>query len=109
MLKPPSTVTGLMVHPVSGDTALQNEIAAEQASSLGHAGRIAEKALMHLAAADPADGEDVDRRLHAAAEAVHFYFIQRELCGMRRHEDVIAELSIPGRVLVRLGARIGTR
>ncbi|WP_336069709.1 DUF6665 family protein [Nitratireductor rhodophyticola] len=105
MLRLPGSVTGLVPHPLSGDTVLQHEIVAEQASSLGHAGRRVEKALLRLAAADPADSQEVERLLHAAADAVHGYFIQRELCGLRRHDDVIADLSIPGRVLARLGAR----
>ena len=51
---------------------------------------------------------DADERtslLKAAAEAVYAYFIQRELCGMRRHQDVIREYRIPNAVLVRLGAK----
>jgi hypothetical protein len=43
--------------------------------------------------------------LRNAAAAVHAYFIQRELCGFRRHDDVIREMGIPRSVLVRLGAR----
>lgn len=41
----------------------------------------------------------------AAADAVHAYFIQREFCGLRRHDGVIREYGIPREVLVRLGAR----
>ncbi|CAN0655731.1 MULTISPECIES: DUF6665 family protein [Nitratireductor] len=104
MLKMPSSITGLVSHPLSGDTVLQHEIAAEQASSLGHAGRRVEKALARLSEADESDAEARDRLLHAAADAVHGYFIQRELCGMRRHDDVIKDMAIPGRVLARLGA-----
>ncbi|WP_295811319.1 DUF6665 family protein [uncultured Nitratireductor sp.] len=105
MLRLPNSVTGLMSHPVSGDTVLQHEIVAEQASSLGHAGRRAEKALGRLAAVDSDDGQELQRCLYAAADAVHCYFIQRELCGLRKHDDVISDLSIPGNVLARLGAR----
>ncbi|MCA1301279.1 hypothetical protein LC049_02140 [Nitratireductor aquimarinus] len=100
----PSSITGLVSHPLSGDTVLQHEIAAEQASSLGHAGRRVEKALARLSEADKSDAEARDRLLHAAADAVHGYFIQRELCGMRRHDDVIKDMAIPGRGLARLGA-----
>jgi hypothetical protein len=39
-----------------------------------------------------------------AAQAVYAYFIQRELCGLRRHRDVIREYAIPDEVLARLGA-----
>ena len=40
-----------------------------------------------------------------AADAVYAFFIQRELCGLRRHDAVIRDLRIPREVLVRLGAR----
>ncbi|WP_053086149.1 DUF6665 family protein [Nitratireductor soli] len=105
MLKLPNTITGLVPHPISGDTVLQQEILAEQASSLGHAGRRAEAALLRLAQDDGTDAERAHRLLQAAADAVHGYFIQRELCGFRGHEAVICDLGIPRRVLARLGAR----
>ncbi|MCR4265748.1 DUF6665 family protein [Nitratireductor sp. ZSWI3] len=105
MLRLPNTVTGLVPHPVSGDVVLQQEIAAEQASSLGHAGRRVEAALKRLSTADGADEDEARRLLFAAADAVHGYFIQRELCGLRNHEAVIRDLGIPARVLARLGAR----
>ena len=52
-------------------------------------------------------GEEPERTvlLKEAAEAVYAYFIQREICGMRRHQDVIREYAIPNEVLVRLGAK----
>jgi hypothetical protein len=79
------------------------------ASSLGHAGRKVEAALAELRLADHPETlegpEDRERRLRNAASAVHAYFIQRELCGFRRHDDIIREMGIPRSVLVRLGAR----
>ncbi|WP_348639918.1 DUF6665 family protein, partial [Mesorhizobium sp. M7A.F.Ca.US.001.04.1.1] len=33
------------------------------------------------------------------------YFIQRELCGLRKHDAVIREYNIPKAVLARLGAK----
>ena len=50
------------------------------------------------------DGEHRNRLLKEAAAAVHGYFIQRELCGLRKHDAVIREYNIPRAVLVRLGA-----
>lgn len=105
MLKLPNTITGLVPHPISGDTVLQQEILAEQASSLGHAGRRAEAALLRLAQDDATDEARARHLLQVAAEAVHGYFIQRELCGLRGHDAVIRDLGIPQRVLARLGAR----
>lgn len=80
------------------------EIMGEKASSLGRAGEKVEKAIAALAA--HAGDEAERRRLVAqAADAVYAYFIQRELCGFRRHHDVIADYRIPREVLSRLGAR----
>jgi hypothetical protein len=84
--------------------AIGQEILAEKAASLGNAGRKVGAAMEELtrrgedARSDPA-------LVKAAAEAVYAYFVQRELCGMRRHDDVIRHHSIPKEVLARLGAK----
>lgn len=101
-LRPPFFFGG--TQPQSGLNVLDYEIAGEMASALGRAGRRVEETLAHLRA-EGAEGEARLRLLHEAAEAVHAYFIQRELCGMRRHESVIREYDIPKAVLVRLGAK----
>jgi hypothetical protein len=77
---------------------------AEKAASLGHAGRKVELALDRLRA-HQGDGEKRMALVRNAADAVYGYFVQRELCGFRRHDDVIRDYKIPGEVLVRLGAR----
>ncbi|MBX3598151.1 MAG: hypothetical protein KF874_11345 [Rhizobiaceae bacterium] len=84
--------------------ALDYEIAGEKASSLGRAGDAVAQSLSRLRAFD---GEAFDRAalLKSAADAVWAYFIQRELCGLRRHDDAIREYRIPREVLIRLGAR----
>jgi hypothetical protein len=92
--------------PGTQDSALDllgHEILAEKAASLGRAGQRVEAALARLREA----GESEERvvLLKAAAEAVHAYFIQRELCGLRRHDAAIREYDIPRAVLARLGAR----
>jgi hypothetical protein len=61
--------------------------------------------LMARLESEAGQGPDRAALLKAAAEAVHHYFIQRELCGLRRHNDVIREYRIPNEVLVRLGAK----
>ncbi|TWG61104.1 MULTISPECIES: DUF6665 family protein [unclassified Aminobacter] len=83
--------------------SLDHEILGEKAATLGRAGDRVEKALKRLAAEAP-DSPQRPVLLKEAAEAVYAYFIQRELCGMRRHQDVIREYGIPAEVLVRLGA-----
>lgn len=85
---------------------LDVEIVGEKASSLGHHGRLVEAAMVSLRAFDAAGGEREARLplVKAAARAVWAYFVQRELCGMRDHSDVIRFYGIPPEVLVRLGA-----
>jgi hypothetical protein len=93
----------------TGLQPIEQEIIGEMASSLGHAGRKAEAALAELRASQSSEiaeaSDDRERLLRKAATAVHAYFIQRELCGFRRHDDIIREMGIPRSVLVRLGAR----
>ena len=80
---------------------LDHEIAAEKASSLGRAGEIVEKALAELRQAGL---QERPQALKAASNAVYAYFIQRELCGLKRHHDAIRDYAIPAEVLARLGA-----
>jgi len=88
----------------SGLDLLGHEILAEKAAALGKAGEKARLTLETLKA-QPVGTEGRDTALKAAAQAVHAYFIQRELCGFRRHEAVIREYEIPRAVLARLGAK----
>jgi hypothetical protein len=86
----------------AGLAGLERDIAAEKAATLGRAGDLV--ALRLKALADAAEGGR-SAALHAAAEAVHAYIIQRELLGLRNHADAIRDYGIPRAVLVRLGAR----
>lgn len=88
----------------TGVAALDYELAGEMAASLGRVGRRAEEALEKLRAAAP-DADERPKLIAEAALAVHAWFIQRELCGMRRHDAVIRDHAIPKAVLARLGAR----
>jgi hypothetical protein len=81
---------------------LGHEILAEKAAALGRAGQKVEETLARLGA--NADEDLRPALLKEAAAAVHAYFIQRELCGLRKHDAVIREYAIPKAVLVRLGA-----
>ncbi|RVD59786.1 hypothetical protein EN828_07610 [Mesorhizobium sp. M2D.F.Ca.ET.185.01.1.1] len=81
---------------------LGHEILAEKAAALGRAGERVEQTLRKLR--EGGEGPHRARLLKEAAAAVHAYFIQRELCGLRRHDAVIREYDIPRAVLVRLGA-----
>lgn len=102
-LRPPSGAAGTSASEIAFD-ALGHEILAEKAAALGRAGQRVVETLAMLRE----NGEDKERRprlLKEAAEAVHGYFIQRELCGLRKHDAVIREYDIPRAVLVRLGAK----
>ncbi|TPK71428.1 hypothetical protein FJ930_15150 [Mesorhizobium sp. B2-4-15] len=100
-LRPPSHLAGASAAEAAFD-ALGHEILAEKAAALGRAGRRVEETLVRLR--DNADEQLRARLLREAAVAVHAYFIQRELCGLRKHDAVIREYDIPKAVLVRLGA-----
>lgn len=106
-LRPPSRYSGSAL-PGGGTSAglfapLDHEIAAEKASALGRAGEKVETALGRLRALEPGAPERA-AALKGAADAVWAYFVQRELCGLKRHHDAIRDYAIPAEVLVRLGA-----
>ena len=88
------------VRPEAGTAAIEHEILAERASSLGTAEQRVIKAIAALAEA----GSDRDAPLAEARKVVWEYFVQRELVGFRRHTDVIQDLNIPPEVLAGLGA-----
>jgi hypothetical protein len=103
MLRPP-THYGAPAPTQIGPNPLDIEIAAEKAAALGRAGEKVEQTLARLRSLDRGAPERTVM-LKDAAEAVYAYFIQRELCGMRRHHDAIRDYAIPNEVLVRLGAK----
>ncbi|SFZ80956.1 hypothetical protein SAMN02983003_0228 [Devosia enhydra] len=88
------------VKPEAGFKAIETEIMAERASSMGAADAKVKATLAALAAATEADRPVA---LAASRNAVWAYFVQRELCGFRRHADVIRDLGIPDAVLLGLG------
>jgi len=102
-LRPPSPFSSATLQD-SLQQELDYEVAAEKATSLGHAGRVVAERLNRLSTFQGDKSERV-ALLKDAAEAVWAYFIQRELCGVRRHDDAIREYGIPREVLVRLGAK----
>jgi len=87
----------------SGLDILGHELRAEQAASLGYAGRKVEASLAALKAHE-GPAETRAALLQAAAQAVHAYFIQRELIGLRNTAQTIRDYGIPNEVLARLGA-----
>ena len=101
-VRPPSTI-GRASPVETGFDVLGHEVRAEQAASLCHAGRKVETAIAALRGFD-GPAEERKALLSAAAWAVHAYFIQRELLGLRNTEQTIRDYGIPGEVLARLGA-----
>ncbi|MCD7059966.1 DUF6665 family protein [Pelagibacterium xiamenense] len=87
------------VNPEGGQAVLEHEILAERASSLN----AAEARVQKTMAALHAENGDRPTLLADAREAVWAYFVQRELVGFRRHQDVIAAFNIPREVLNGLG------
>ncbi|WP_127143252.1 DUF6665 family protein [Pelagibacterium montanilacus] len=89
------------VNPEGGQAVLEHEIMAERASSLNAAEQRVAKA---MAALNGAQGADRAVPLAEARRAVWAYFVQRELIGFRRHQDVISAFGITRDVLNGLGA-----
>ena len=87
----------------TGDAVFRHELLAEQAASLGQAGRKVETALATLR--DHPGGEGRTAVLKAAADAVWGFLVQREIMGLRDRNAVIAHHCIPREVLNRLGVK----
>jgi hypothetical protein len=83
---------------------LGHEILAEKAAALGRAAQKAEESLARLRESQ-ADPDQRVMLVKQAADAIYAYFIQRELCGFRKHDAVIRDYQIPKQVLARLGAK----
>lgn len=89
------------VNPEGGFAVLEHEVMAERAASLGAAEKRVAKT---VSAYNESQKDDRSQELAAAQKAVWAYFVQRELCGFKRHQDIIAAFSIPREVLNGLGA-----
>jgi hypothetical protein len=79
--------------------AVEAEIRGEKAAALGDAARRVETALAALRQG----GDERERLLDDASDAVWGFLIQRELMGLRDREDIIAYYDIPREVLNRTG------
>lgn len=100
--RPPSSFTS------SSNTALlalDYELAAEKADTLGRAGRKVEAALAALAKAkaEGAGPADCAHLVDEAAELVWAFLVQREICGFRSQADAVELYQIPRDVLIRVG------
>jgi hypothetical protein len=90
---------------------LQHEIMQEKASTLGRLTRDFEKALAALlefdaarvSGADPHAAARRESLLDAAADALWWFVVQREACGLRNTEAVLREYRVPAAVRLRMG------
>lgn len=81
--------------------SVQAEIAQEKAASLGRAASRLQQALARLDGHGAADGRD--RLVAEAGEALWFYVVQREACGLRDVESVLRGYRVPREVYLRMG------
>ena len=87
--------------------AVQTEIAREKAASLGRVATKLEEAIGALEAFDAqpgtADPEARPKLVRAAAQALWYYVVQREACGLRDVGIVLREFRVPREVYERMG------
>ena len=91
-----------------GVDVLAYELLQEKAATLARMGRRFSDALEALRAYDAERVEDDERRVGlvaAAGEALWFYVIQREVCGLRDSEAMMRQLDVPREVRLRMGLR----
>lgn len=87
--------------------ALQHQLMKEGAENLGTLGRELEMELRTLHAFNgDTRSRSYQKQLYACAHVVWKYFVQREACGLRKHEPVIEAFQIPPEVLARVGAKL---
>ena len=96
-IRPPKSLTN---HPSRGSKrptgaeVLEAEMMGEQAFMLGLSAKKMERALEEFS---KSNGDP--RRTQIAADAVHAFFIQREMVGLDNHDYVIEFYNIPSAVL----------
>jgi len=90
------------------EDALNHEIMADKAGTLGRLGERLRLALQRLEAHDAAGRDDPERRaalVEAAAEALWYVTIQRDLMGFPQGERFLRDVGAPPEVIRRMGAR----
>jgi hypothetical protein len=105
-VRPPRTPT--FAGP-GGVDLLEYELVQEKAATLARVFKRLQAALDALAAydRDPRAEEAATREelVAAAGEALWYYVIQREVCGLRDSEAVMRALGVPREVRLRMGYR----
>ncbi|CAA9301667.1 MAG: hypothetical protein AVDCRST_MAG68-500 [uncultured Gemmatimonadetes bacterium] len=81
--------------------SVQAEIAQEKAASLARMATRLQDALNRLEAHDAPEGRPA--LVAQAGEALWYYVIQREACGLRGMESILREFRVPREVQLRMG------
>lgn len=104
-VRPPQSLGQSLQNP-GGFNVLECELMSERADTLRRHGLKVEAALAALKAwtAVSQSGEERERLLNAASDAVWAFFIQREICGLKNNRDAIQRYGIPNEVIARVGA-----
>jgi hypothetical protein len=91
---------------------LHHEIMQEKASTLGRLTQAFEKALANYveleagpAASGAAASAQREKLLDEAGEALWWFVVQREACGLRNTEMVLREYKVPAAIRLRMGVR----
>ncbi len=100
----------LQGRPGSGVDVLATELFQEKAATLSRMGRKLQTALDALAAHDArpdrrADDAERAELVAAAGEALWYYVVQREVCGLRDTDAVLRHLGVPNEVRLEMGMR----
>jgi hypothetical protein len=106
-LKLPRILQG---RPGSGVDVLEHELLQEKVATLARMGAKLNTALEALAAHDaahPKRADDAERAelVAAAGEALWYYVVQREVCGLRDTDAVLRGLGVPREVQLKMGIR----
>lgn len=107
-MKVPSS--GLARRSAENLAKVQAEIVQEKAVSLSRVSLKLQEAMGRLEAFDAASesGAGAAARqplVEAAGEALWYYVVQREACGLRDVESVLREFRVPREVYLRMGVR----
>lgn len=101
--------TPLFRHASRNLESVQAEIAQEKAAALGRMATRLVEALARLeeldAAPQPAEEGPAERKrlVAAAGEALWYFVVQREACGLRDVESVLRDFRVPREVYLRMG------
>lgn len=104
-VRPPRQFSETLQDPLAA--ALEHEVMAEKAGTLGRLTRNLEKCLDRLASAD--NDDDYRVIVAEAGEALWYVMIQRELCGLRQHKAFFDHMGVPIPIRLAMGPNCKNR